>query len=245
MTKPPARRELKQERAERTRVEILESAIRLFARQGFLSTTMADLARAIKMSSGALYWHFPAKEDILLAAVEELHQRFLPYFVDLLTEGRKWPAREQLMGFLKRTQDVLRQNREYATFFIVITAELVNRNERVEKALREALSVYTHLLASIVRYGQKQGEFRQDVDAKTLGHGMVSAFAGMIIHQQLYQQELGYDPLVTTMNLLIADGVRHPAAPPQSKPDAPGDNGKADVEKTKAETPSSPTLFSR
>jgi len=216
MTKPPARRELKQERAERTRIEILESAIRLFAQQGFLSTTMADLAKAIKMSSGALYWHFPTKEDILLAAVEELHQRFIAYFGDLLTEGRKRSAREQLMAFLRRTQDVLRENREYATFFAVISAELVNRNERVEKALRQSQTVYAFLLASIVRYGQKKGEFRADIDADTLGHGLVATFAGMIVHQQLYKAELGYDPLVNTMNLLIADGVQHKAQPAQA-----------------------------
>src|ERR1041385_7956617 len=75
MRKEPAKREIKQERAARTRVEILEAAITLFARRGFLATTMAELAKAIRMTPGALYWHFPTKEDLLLAAIDELHER--------------------------------------------------------------------------------------------------------------------------------------------------------------------------
>src|SRR4051812_28323580 len=100
MRKEPAKREIKQERAARTRVEILEAAITLFARRGFLATTMAELAKAIRMTPGALYWHFPTKEDLLLAAIDELHQRYLNEFVDLLSEHRKLTAREQLLSFM-------------------------------------------------------------------------------------------------------------------------------------------------
>ena len=215
MSKLTIKRELEQERAERTRVEILESAIQLFARQGFLSTTMADLARGIKMSSGALYWHFPTKEDILLAAIEALHQRFMAPFQDLLTEGRKLSARQQLEGFIRRAQDVLQQNREYAAFFSVITAELVNRNARVENALREAFTVYVTVVTSIIQYGQKKTrEFRADVDARVLAHGMVSAFMGMIIQEQLYKPDLPYYPLVNTLNMLVIEGMSQTAAKP-------------------------------
>ena len=97
MGKEPAQREIKQERAARTRVEILEAAINLFSRRGFLATTMADLSRAIRMTPGALYWHFPTKEDLLLAAIEELHSRYQAEFLPLLTERRILSGREQLV----------------------------------------------------------------------------------------------------------------------------------------------------
>lgn len=220
MTKPPAKRELKQERAERTRGEILESAIRLFARQGFLSTTMADLAKAIKMSSGALYWHFPTKEDILLAAIDALHQRFVNYFGGLLTEGRKLPAREQLIAFMALTNQVLKDNREHAIFFSTIAAECVSRNARVEKMMRETMSVYVHLMASIIRYGQKKGEFRPEVDPMLAAHGLVSAYLGMIIQYQLFEGEVTYDPLMSTVSHLMVDGLEKGVPRPQAAPPA-------------------------
>src|SRR5512139_4046022 len=159
MRKEPAKREIKQERAARTRVEILEAAITLFARRGFLATTMAELAKAIRMTPGALYWHFPTKEDLLLAAIDELHQRYLTEFLDLLAEHRKLTAREQLVSFVNRTQQFLRYHREYGIFFGMVSAEAAESNERVAEALREKLGLYVHVLAGIIRYGQKREEF--------------------------------------------------------------------------------------
>ncbi|HLL53369.1 MAG TPA: hypothetical protein VK447_07480, partial [Myxococcaceae bacterium] len=96
----------------------------------------------------------------------------------------------------------------YATFFAVVTAESINRIERAETALREAFSVYVYLIASIIRYGQKKtGEMRTDVDADTMAHALVSTFAGLIVHQQLFRQEVSYEPLVGTLNMLMVDGA--------------------------------------
>jgi AcrR family transcriptional regulator len=209
--KAPLKREIKQERAARTREEILEAAIRLFARQGFLATTMAALAKAIRMTPGALYWHFPTKEDLLLAAIEELHQRYIKEFVDLLVEGRKLPAREQLKGFMERTQSFLRYHREYGTFFGMVAAESADTNERVSSALRDAMGVYVEVLRGIIRYGQeKTGEFRKEVDALTLAHSIIGAHLGLIAHNNLFREQTQYDPIMTALDGLIVEGIAQP-----------------------------------
>jgi AcrR family transcriptional regulator len=142
MRKAAAKREIKQERAARTRVEIMEAAITLFARRGILATTMAELAKAIRMTPGALYWHFPTKEDLLLSAIEELHARFLEEFEQLLGEQRRLTARQQFEAFISRAQQFLRYHREYGIFFGMVAAESADSNERVAEALREKLNVY-------------------------------------------------------------------------------------------------------
>ena len=210
MGKEPAKREIKQERAARTRVEILEAAITLFARRGFLATTMAELAKAIRMTPGALYWHFPTKEDLLLAAIDELHQRFLNEFVDLLSEHRKLTAREQLMSFLNRTQQFLRYHREYGIFFGMVAAESAEANDRVADAIREKLDVYVHAAANIIRYGQKKQEFRTDMDPLHTAHGMLSAYMGLLLHQNLFRSTLAYDPVVAALDKLVITGISPP-----------------------------------
>lgn len=207
MRKEPAKREIKQERAARTRVEILEAAITLFARRGFLATTMAELAKAIRMTPGALYWHFPTKEDLLLAAIEELHQRFLNEFLDLLAEHRKLSAKEQLVSFLNRTQQFLRYHREYGTFFGMVAAESAESNERVAEAIREKLDLYVHVAAGIIRHGQKKQEFRTDVDPLHAAHSMMSAYMGLLVHQNLFRATLAYDPVVAAMDKLVISGI--------------------------------------
>ena len=207
MRKEPAKREIKQERAARTRVEILEAAITLFARRGFLATTMAELAKAIRMTPGALYWHFPTKEDLLLAAIDELHQRYLNEFVDLLAEHRRLGPREQLVRFMNRTGQFLRYHREYGIFFGMVAAEAAEANERVAEALREKLDIYAHVLAGILRYGQKKQEFRPDLEPLQTAHGMIGAYIGVLVYQNLFRATLTYDPVLASIDKLMVTGL--------------------------------------
>lgn len=206
MGKEPAKREIKQERAARTRVEILEAAITLFARRGFLATTMAELAKAIRMTPGALYWHFPTKEDLLLAAIEELHERYLKEFVDLLSEQRKLTAKEQLIWFMTRTSQFLRYHREYGIFFGMVAAESADSNERVAEALREKLAIYAMAAANIISYGQKKGEFRKDLEPMQTAHSMIGGYIGLLLYQNLFRSTLSYDPMLAIMDKLLVTG---------------------------------------
>jgi TetR/AcrR family transcriptional regulator, transcriptional repressor for nem operon len=207
--KEPQKREIKQERAVRTREEIMEVAIRLFARRGFLATTMSELAKAIRMTPGALYWHFPTKEDLLLATMDELHQRYVKEFIDLFSEeGRKLPARKQLVQFLQRTQSFLRYHREYGIFYGMVAAESADANARVAEAARNMMGLYAQVLAGIIKYGQnKTGEFRSDVDPSLVSHAMMASYMGMFTYQNLFRDSLQYDPLVSAFDRFLTDGL--------------------------------------
>ncbi|CAN7627103.1 TetR family transcriptional regulator [Mesorhizobium sp. LjRoot246] len=64
------------------RERILREAIRLFAERGYDRTSVPDIQEAAGLSrgSGALYKHFPSKQDLLATAIEE--------FVGTAREGR-------------------------------------------------------------------------------------------------------------------------------------------------------------
>ncbi|AKF79624.1 TetR family transcriptional regulator [Myxococcus fulvus 124B02] len=207
MGKEPAKRELKQERSARTRVDILEAAITLFAKRGFLATTMADLARAIHMTPGALYWHFPAKEDLLLAAIDELHQRYVIAFEPLFAHYRSLSAHEQLLAFTRRTHDFLGQHRECGIFFGMLAAEAADSNERVADAIREKLALYSHILGGILRHGQKTGEFRQDFDPHIAAQGIFGGYMGALMYQNLFRATLDYNPMAAALDGLLANGA--------------------------------------
>jgi TetR/AcrR family transcriptional regulator, transcriptional repressor for nem operon len=212
MKKSPAMRPIKQERAARTRAEIIEKAVRLFSQQGYHATTMVDLARAIKMSPGALYWHFPTKEDILLAACEMLHARFMGEFVPRVEEMRKKTARDQLAAYAQVAIDAISENRTYALFFTIMGAESIGNNERVAAAIHDAFASYVAFFASVIRYGQKTGELRKDFDPVVMAHALTGSFFGMIIHQEMFASELTYRDMATTVNLLVIPGLLASAA---------------------------------
>jgi AcrR family transcriptional regulator len=50
---------------------ILDAAAGLFCEKGFHPTSMRDIAHAVSMLPGSLYYHFASKEDVLVAVYEE------------------------------------------------------------------------------------------------------------------------------------------------------------------------------
>lgn len=54
-----------------TRERILEAALETFARQGYHQTKVADIVDSSRTSKGAVYFHFPSKEDIFLGLVDQ------------------------------------------------------------------------------------------------------------------------------------------------------------------------------
>ena len=58
---------MKATRANSRNEELLEAAAALFATRGFVATSMRDIAKAADMLPGSIYYHFPSKDDLLLA----------------------------------------------------------------------------------------------------------------------------------------------------------------------------------
>ena len=61
-----------QEKSQR-RDEIIAAAKKVFARNGFHATTIADIAKEADLAYGSVYWYFDSKDDLFrkLMAVEE------------------------------------------------------------------------------------------------------------------------------------------------------------------------------
>jgi AcrR family transcriptional regulator len=56
----------------RTRERIVDQATRLCAARGFLELRTADVARAARLSHGAIFVHFPTREDLLVAVAARI-----------------------------------------------------------------------------------------------------------------------------------------------------------------------------
>src|SRR5438128_1540474 len=55
----------------KARDELLQAALRVFARRGYRDAGVDEIAAEAGYSKGALYWHFSGKQELLLALVEE------------------------------------------------------------------------------------------------------------------------------------------------------------------------------
>src|SRR5881398_382449 len=85
-TASPRRRRLRRPRNAdpnaSTRVDILKSAAKAFRKLGYHGATVEQIASALRMKKGNLYYYFRNKEDILFAC----HQYSLDRLMTLLAE---------------------------------------------------------------------------------------------------------------------------------------------------------------
>jgi AcrR family transcriptional regulator len=65
----------RKEQKERTHAGLVQRAEALFAKHGISRTTTADVAKALKVSHGTVFVHFPTRDDLVLAVVEQFGDR--------------------------------------------------------------------------------------------------------------------------------------------------------------------------
>jgi AcrR family transcriptional regulator len=76
---PPS---LRAEQVRQTRAALIGAARRLFGKDGFAATSVEDVAHAARLTTGALYHHFPNKTALFESVFEDVHADLLAASVE-------------------------------------------------------------------------------------------------------------------------------------------------------------------
>lgn len=193
----------KKEQAEKTRTLIINAAIKLFARQGFAPTSTQDLAKAIRMTTGTLYWHFKDKEDLLIAVLDELDQRL----VAELTAASEGPAPEGSAGTLDamigRVASTIERHQENFLVVGVIGAEVTDTNPRIEKALRSAYGRFAGVTSALLEEAKKEKLIDPDLDTACAAQMFIGMYMGAVLHQRLYRAEFPMERAIPVLRQML------------------------------------------
>jgi AcrR family transcriptional regulator len=194
-TKPAAPRELRAD-ARRNREAVLAAAKELFAEQG-LDAQMPEIARAAKVGVGTVYRHFPTKDDLIEALVDERFERIAARGTQAIEEAKEdpWQAFRDYMHFsvgLQANDRALSQVMSSRPDLMRSYAEGSGTLELSEKLLTMA---------------QKSGELRKDAEVEDipmiicgLGHVTSAAVSGRMAPGMSWERFLA----------LVLDGLRAP-----------------------------------
>lgn len=80
-------------KAEETRNRILDAALRLFRERGFAETTMRDVAGEAGVATGAAYYYYRSKEELVLAFYVRTEQEARELFAAALSKSKKLEKR--------------------------------------------------------------------------------------------------------------------------------------------------------
>ncbi len=161
---------------ERTRREIYEAAMRLFARSGFGPVTIADICREADVGRGTFFFHFPSKASLL----HEFNRRVAEEFRASLPHVRG-SARDELTALVERMSVELVAQAEIMTAML---AEFFASPEALHVTSRD--HALPELVTEIIRRGQERGEFSRQIDAR-LAAASFLATAGTIVSGQVFR----------------------------------------------------------
>jgi AcrR family transcriptional regulator len=147
----------REEKSERSRRAVLDAALSLFSHQGYRATTMREIADRARVSTGNVYHHFPDKDAIFQALLDEYReltdtQRFP--FTRVLFASASFPENIEQLGYAAR--DSVRQYRAYLALIYVdvIEFEGTHINE-----------FYRSMAERFTRYFEEQGAV-EDISAR-------------------------------------------------------------------------------
>ncbi len=141
------------------RRQILDAAIRVFARQGFHACRVSDIAREAGVAYGLVYHYFNSKDQVLNELFVERWSLLLAAIEEV--DSRPIPPREKLDAVAGFIIDSYRHDPELMKVIIVEVTRAANSFGRTH--LPEISQAYD-LIAKIVRDAQAAGDFRDDVD---------------------------------------------------------------------------------
>lgn len=192
---------------------IRAEAARLFCEKGYHATSMEDLAAAVGIKKGSLYYYIESKEQLLLEIAELIPPRFIANVTALL-EDTQLTAEQKVRTAIARHLELLETEAGLAWSRIFLL-EYRPLPEEHRRKLVEQKRNYENAFRRLIAEGVERGEFAQvDVamvtrailgmcnwaiewyspGGKLTGKQIASVFSGLILkgllsHRSLHNQE--------------------------------------------------------
>jgi AcrR family transcriptional regulator len=186
--------------ADKRRV-ILDAAVRVFARQGFHTCRVADIADEARVAYGLVYHYFSSKEEILDTLFLERWDIMLEAISE--ADALQRSPREKLYAIAAFIVDSYRYDPELMKVIIVEVTRAANTFGRTHLAkIREAYEQIT----AIVERAQVEGVFREEIDppfAALAFYGLVE----QVLTGWIFDSEPVGEPQLERAKALIVDTI--------------------------------------
>lgn len=141
--------------------QIIEAAIRVFARKGYYNSRVSDIARAAGIAAGTIYLYFDTKQEILITLFREKMAAFVAAAWRAIAEEHDAIAKVRRLVYLHF--EILEQQPELAE---VVQVELRQGQKFFRGPATQEIAGYFAIIASILEEGIATGLFRADLPVK-------------------------------------------------------------------------------
>src|SRR5262245_18500964 len=188
--------------------QIIDAAVRVFARKGYYNSRVSDVAREAGIAAGTIYLYFRTKDEILITLFRSKMARFVASAREVIRDLPD-PV-SKLRRLIALHFEMLEQNPDLAE---VVQVELRQGHKFFRGACSQELSSYFALIASVIDDGVAQGQLRGGlpgaVSSKALFGAMDQLATSWVLGRRGYRLVDSADALAD----LFLHGAAQPAAP--------------------------------
>jgi AcrR family transcriptional regulator len=142
-----------EQRADR-KGDIMDTAVKLFAKKGYHATSISDISEAVGLGRGALYYYIQSKEDLLW----EIHNlRVNPLLEATIQLERQQLTPEEKLHELSR--QLIETITTYLPYMIVFYREMAALSPERLAELVEKRRAYEDSIERILRAGVESGDW--------------------------------------------------------------------------------------
>ncbi len=165
------------------RLQIMEAAKELFARQGFEGTTTRQIAERARVNEAIIFRHFPSKEELYWAIIDYQCELtgWQPALRRQLDSGAS--DREVFAGI---AEDILTRRAQDSSLSRLLLFSALENQRRSQRFFQTHVVAYYELIEEYIRRRIEEGRFRA-VNPLLAARG----FVGMIVYHSLIQEIYG------------------------------------------------------
>ncbi|MEK6666074.1 MAG: TetR/AcrR family transcriptional regulator [candidate division NC10 bacterium] len=143
--------------------QIIEAAVRIFARNGYYNSRVSDIAKEAGIASGTIYLYFKTKDEILVTLFREKMAEFVA------TVRKAIAAEPDAVAKLRRLIGLhFKLLEDHSEMAEVVQVELRQGQKFFRGASANEVSGYFDLISSVLEEGMAAGLFRSDLPVKTV-----------------------------------------------------------------------------
>jgi AcrR family transcriptional regulator len=163
--------------AAETRAQLLESAAKVFAEQGYAGARVSEIARDAGLTTGAIYAHYATKADLLCDALRAHGGANL--LTALAEPGQPLGS---ILDVMRQVGLQMHRRPAEDGALVIEAAVAARRDPEVARALRDNVQQHEALMIGLLRRAQEAGEIDPDLPAAAAArYGLTMAMGSLVI----------------------------------------------------------------
>ncbi len=163
-----------------TRATLLKTALSVFSAKGYAAATLDDVAKAARVTRGAIYWHFKSKADLYNTLVKEFSARGDVVVQQAVAEGGT--LIEILRRIFVRVCTLIEEDQELRSV-MELTLFKTGLDPDLQAGRKKQIEAGNALLRGITEamsQGVAQGVLRNDIDPADMARAFIAFENGAI-----------------------------------------------------------------